>query len=230
MRLRVLTSAALSGPAAVAALVLVAGSASAAQSPAGLLAASLAAGKAQGSVHYIARARFGAEAVTITGDAALDRGRQQIAFTKSGQTGHATVLVVNNTAFIKGDAFTLTNYMRIPATLANRWLSLAHTTSGFKTVAEAVRLGSTLDELKMVAPLQFVPGHSIAGTRTTAIRGKVPQGGVAAFATLYVRAGGLPLPVEQVSTESSGATDTVTFNRWKESVTVAAPSKATPIH
>jgi len=230
MRLSVLASALFSGLAATAALVLVAGSALAAQSPAALLAASLAAGKAQGSVHYVARARFGAETVTITGDAALDRGRQQIAFTKSGQTGHATVLVVNNTAFIKGDAFTLTNYMQIPATLANRWLSLAHTASGFKAVAEAVRLGSTLSELKMVAPLQLAPGRSIAGTRTVAIRGKVPQNGVAVIATLYVRASGLPLPVKQVSTESGGATDTVTFNGWKESVTVVAPSRATPIH
>jgi len=210
--------------------VLAAGPSSATRSPAALLTASLAAGKAQGSVHYVARARFGTEAVTITGDAALDRGRQQIAFTKSGQTGHATVLVVNNTAFIKGDAFTLTNYMRIPATLANRWLSLAHTAAGFKTVAEAVRLGSTLNELKVVAPLQFVPGRSIAGTRTVGIRGKVPQSGVTIFATLYVRASGPPLPVKQVSTESSGATDVITFTRWKESVTVVAPSSATPIH
>jgi hypothetical protein len=230
MRLSVLMGVSLWVSAAAAALALVASSASAAQSPAALLAASLAAGKAQGSVHYVARARFGAETVTITGDAALDRGRQQIAFTKAGQTGHATVLVVNNTAFIKGDAFTLTNYMQIPATLANRWLSLSHTASGFKTVAEAVRLGSTLDQLKMVAPLRAATGRLIAGTRTIAIRGNVPQGGVTVLSTLYVRATGVPLPVEQVSTESSGATDIITFSHWQEPVTVTPPGKATPIH
>jgi uncharacterized OsmC-like protein len=214
---------------AAVSLVLAAGSAAATRTPATLLAASLAAGKAQGSVHYVARAKFGSEGVTITGDAAVDRGRQQITFTKSGQTGHATVLVVNNTAYIKGDAFTLTNYMQIPGTLANRWLSVAHTTKGFKTVAEAVRLASTLDELKMTAPLQFVAGRSIGGVRTVGIRGNEPAGSLTATATLYVNAGKTPLPVVQVSTESNGASDTVTFSRWKERVTVVAPTGATPL-
>jgi hypothetical protein len=194
-----------------------------------LLAASLAAGKAQGSVHYIARARFGTQAVTIKGDAAVDRGRQQITFTKAGRVGHATVLVVNNTAYIKGDAFTLVNYMQISGTLANRWLSLAHTARGFTTVAEAVRLGSTLAELKMTAPLRIVPGRSVGGTRTIGISGKAPQGSLTVVATLYVRVGKSPLPVEQLSTESGGASDSVTFSRWKEKVTVVAPSAATPL-
>ena len=222
MRLSVLVGSAL--------VVLMAGSASAAQSPAALMAASLGAGKAQGSVHYIARARFGALTVTIAGDAALDRGRQSITFTKSGRTGHATVLVVNNTAFIKGDAFTLTNYMQISGTLANKWLSLAHTAPAFKSVAEAVRLGSTLSELKMSAPLQIVPGRTIARTPTVGIRGKLPQGSLTSSATLYVRAGATPLPVEQISTEANGASDVITFDHWKEKVVVVAPSTATPLH
>lgn len=214
---------------AAATLVLASGSAAATRTPAAVLAASLVAGKAQGSVHYVARSRFGGEAVTIDGDAALDRGRQLITFTKSGRTGRATVLVVNDTAYIKGDAFTLVNYMRIPPALANRWLSLAHTVPGFKSVAEAVRLGSTLAELKMTAPLRFVPGRSIAGARTVGIRGREPQSGPAVDATLYVAAGKTPLPVEQISTESSGASDSVVFSRWREPVSVSAPAGATPL-
>lgn len=215
------TGLALVSAAVTATLVVAAGATAAAGTPAALLAASLAAGKAQGSVHYVARARFGGETVTIDGDAAIDRGRQQITFTKSGRSGRATVLVVNNTAYIKGDAFILPNYMQIPATLANRWLSLAHTVPAFKPVAEAVRIGSTLAELKMTAPLRFVPGRSIAGTRTTGIRGKT--------STLYVKAGKTPLPVEQVSVEANGASDTISFSRWKEPVTVVAPAGATAL-
>lgn len=210
-------------------LAVAASSVAAASTPASLLAASLAAGKAQGSVHYLARAKFGNQGVTINGDAAIDRGRQQITFTKAGHTGHATVLVVNNTAYIKGDAFTLTNYMQIDPTLANKWLSLAHTASGFKNVVEAVRLESTLAELKMTAPLRLVPGRSIAGSATTGISGKAPAGSLTTTATLYVKTGKTPLPVEQVSTESGGASDTITFSRWKERVTVVAPTGATPL-
>ena len=104
------------------------------------------------------------------------------------------MLVVNDTAYIKGDAFTLVNYMQIQGTLANRWLSLAHTAKGFKTVAEAVRLGSTLDELKMTAPLEIVPGRTFSGVHTIGINGKTPVGSLAAKATLYVSAGKTPLP------------------------------------
>jgi hypothetical protein len=211
------------------ALTVTAAASAAARTPAALLAASLAAAKAQGSVHYVARAKFGDQTVSISGDAALDRGRQQITFSMSGQTGHGTVLVVQNTAYIKADAFTLTNYMQLPASLANRWLSVAHTNQDFKAVAEAVRLSSTLDELKMTAPLRFVPGRSIAGTATVGISGKAPQSSLSGNATLYVRAGKTPLPVEQVSTESGGASDSVIFTHWKERVTVVAPAGATPL-
>jgi hypothetical protein len=216
------------GLAVVVTLTFVASTA-AASTPGSLLTASLAAGKAQGSVHYLARANFGDQSVTINGDAALDRGRQQITFTKAGTSGHATVLVVNNTAYIKGDAFTLMNYMQIQGSLANRWLSLAHTTHGFAQVAEAVRLGSTLAELKMTAPLRTVAGRTIGGMHTIGISGKAPAGSLTTKATLYVRAGKTPLPVEQVSTESGGSSDSITFSKWKEAVTVVAPTGATPL-
>lgn len=205
-------------------LAVVASSAAATPTPASLLAASLAAGKAQGSVHYVAHAKFGDQGVTIVGDAALDRGRQLITFAKAGKSGRATVLVVNNTAYIKGDAFTLVNYMHIDGALANRWLSLAHTATGFKTVAEAVRLGSTIDELKMTAPLKFVAARSIEGSRTVGISGTAPKGSLSPTETLYVKSGKTPLPVEQISTSAS-----IAFSRWKENVTVVALTGATPL-
>src|SRR2546426_659936 len=103
---------------------------------------SMAAARAQRSVHYVMSAMGAGAGVTITGDAAADRGVQEIEYHRGARSGHVTVRVVANTAYIRGDAFTLVNYMGFNAAdatvLSGKWLKLAHTKRGFMTVAEAV--------------------------------------------------------------------------------------------
>lgn len=149
----------LAGVAAIALSVGV-GAATAAVPPSRLVSSALAKAHAQRSVHYVSSQASSGMAVTIAGDAATDRGIQHITCRKGGRVGHVTVLVVATTAYLRGDEFTLTNYMRIPpsaaAAWAGKWLSLAQSAPDYAAVAAAVRLGSTLDELNMPQPFRDV--------------------------------------------------------------------------
>lgn len=226
----VVGSRCLAGAAALAALVGV-GGASAARPPSRLVSAALAKAHAQTSVHYVSSQASSGRAVTIVGDAATDRGIQHITYRRSGRAGHVTVLVVANIAYIRGDAFTLENYMGIPpsaaAAWAGKWLSLARSAPDYPTVSAAVRLGSMLDEVKMPPPFRELGTSTRHGRRVVGIVSRFRHAGRTVTATLYVDAA-RSLPVEQVD-RSGGITVTATFSRWNERVTVSPLGSAIAI-
>lgn len=212
-------------------LFLVAGVASGAVSPGRLFSSALAKARAQRSVHYVASQTFGGRVVRIVGDAAANRGVQHVTYRKGGRVGRVTVRVVANTAYVKGDAFTLENYMGIPpssaTTWAGKWLSLASSAPDYKTVAAAVRLASTLDELKMPRPLRRAGTLTLHGRRLVGIKSRFRRAGHTVSETLYVDVA-RSLPVEQVGS-SSGIKVKSTFSRWNEPVSVSSPTSAIPI-
>jgi hypothetical protein len=209
--------------------LIVTTTAAAAGTPAQTLAAALAAARAQQSVHYVVAQASPTVSTGMVGDAARDRGIQRITYRNGGKTGHVTVIVVANTAYVRGDAFTLEHYMGLPAATASsdagKWLRLVHTSPGFATVAEGVRISSTIGELAMSKSLTAIPATTVAGRRVIGIQSKFTSSGHAITETLYVSASGTPLPVEQL-TVSGPVAVRVRFSRWNEAVRLSAPSSS----
>lgn len=212
-------------------LLVSVGVASAAVSPARLLSAALAKARAQRSVHYVASQTSAGRSVTIVGDSAVDRGVQQITLREEGRVGHATVRVVADTAYVRGDAFTLENFMGIPASLAagwaGRWLSLASSAPDYRTVSAGVRLASTLGELKMPPPYRGGGSLMVNGRRLVGVESRFRRGGRTVRETLYIDPA-RTLPVEQVGS-SSGIGVKSTFSSWNEPVSVSPPASAIAI-
>src|SRR4051812_21401884 len=142
---------------------------------------------ARHSVHYVSSAGGS----SIVGDAGRTEGVQYVTFTENGKTGHAEIRVVANTAYVRGDAFTLQNYMGVPAidaaASAWKWLYLKPTDQGFATVAQAVRIGSLLSAVAAPGPHRSIP-HGV--------RSVVKTGGGTTTTTMYVNS--VPLPVKVV--------------------------------
>lgn len=202
-------------------------------SPAARLASIVAAARVERSVHYVNVGALGVVRVGIVGDAGIARGIQRITYRKAGKTGHVTVIVSSNTVYIRGDAFTLINYMgfkAIPAAkYAGVWVLIPRTDTDYSTVAAGVTLLSTIDQLKLSKPLSSVPDTTINGQRVLGVRGKLPTAtGLNATATLYARATRPPLPVQEVVRQPN-AQLTVTLGKWNEPIHVATPKTAVPI-
>jgi hypothetical protein len=219
--------------AAGSALVLLfAATAAAATSPAGVYRAAIAAAGAQKSVHYVSTSSIGGNRETIVGDAGRERGIQRISFAHGGTTGHVTVIVTTTAAYVRGDAFTLRNYMGLTSAqvsqYAGRWFSVKPPTVEYAVIAEAVRMRSFVNELTMAGPYTAVPATTLGGHSVTGVRSKVTHAGKTATVTLYV-AGGSSLPVVQVVDGSSGKV-TTTLTRWNEQVAVVAPHGAVAFH
>lgn len=218
--------------AATALALAFAATSAAATSPADVYRAAIAAASAKLSVHYVSTSNLAGSSETMVGDAALDRGSQRITYSHGGTTGHVTVLVVKSTAYVRGDAFALTSYMGLTsaqaARYAGRWFFLKPPGGAYSVVAEAVRLGSFVNELQMPAPYTAAPKKTIGGRSVGGVRSKVTRAGKTATLTLYV-ASGTNLPVAQVIEGSIGKI-TTTLGKWNERVAVVAPHGALAFH
>ena len=204
----------------------------AAASPGSLLASILAAGRAQRSVHYVSTARSGAIRVVAVADVGATKGVQRITFSKAGATGHVTVVVSARTAYVRGDAFVLVNYMGFKpaaaAKYANAWVFIPRTDRAFAAVAEDVTLPSTMGSLKGPGRPIAAPSTTIGSRRVVGVQWRARVGGKSVVATLYARAAGTALPVEQRAS-SGGNLISVIFSRWNEPIHVTAPKPAVPI-
>jgi hypothetical protein len=192
-----------------------------------------AAARAKHSVHYVTftDAVF---RVRIVGDVSGGRGIQRITFVQGPKLGHLTVLVVRRTAFIRGDAFTLRNYLGFTTSQASRyhgkWISIRHASRGYSTIAGSVTFGSFLSELypkgaHLVAVSGTVDGDHVVGVQVARQRG-----GLSVVSTLYAPAHGTPLPLKQHElAPGRGYESWEEFGRWNEPVHVRAPAHAVPI-
>ena len=220
--------------AAILVALCAAGSAAATVSPETLLTSAIAAMRTQQSYHYVERGvqpLAGGVRVSMIGDATHTEGIQRITYSKGSRTGHVTVVVVANTAYIRGDAFTLKNYMAFSAAQATaysgKWLRLAHTASGFPTVSADVRLDSSaLAALKMPSSVRSIRHGIVRGQRVTGLRATIHNSGLTGVETLYLRATGVPLPVEQMVTVNRKLVTDVVYSGWGERVHVSAPRAA----
>jgi hypothetical protein len=215
---------------AATSLLLVPSSVGAAASPRATLAAILAAGRAQRSVHYVAIANNGVSRTRLVCDVATTSGIQRITFEEGGRTGKVTVLVSAGTAYIRGDSFILTSYLGFkPAgavRYAGKWIRIPPSDRAYAPVSAAVTLRSTIDEFELNGPLTFLPAKTVAGQKTIGIKGTV--GKPAAQASLYARASGTPLPVGEVETFGKALDETL-LSRWNEPVHVQVPAGSVPI-
>ena len=205
---------------------------SAATSPAKMIASILEAGKAKSSVHYTSEGDYGPVQIDFVGDATITEGIQRITYSKAKQTGHVTVIVSGNTAYVRGDAFTLENYIgfaKVAASkYAGRWVRFPHTDKGYATVAAGVTLSDAVDELKLQGRLSKVPVTTIDGRRVLGVRGTLSAAGHNSIVdTVYAQASGL-LPVREVVTQGTSKL-TVDYSKWNTPFGLDAPKRSTPI-
>jgi hypothetical protein len=200
-------------------------------SPARLVAASVAAVHAQRSVHYVNHTSSGGLRLTEVGDVGATRGVQRVTFRRNGTTGRLTVVVSNRTAYIRGDAFTLTDYLGLGFASATRyggrWISIPRSDRAYRIVAGGVTLPSLVAELRLAAPFSRLRDTTIAGRHVRVVRGKLAATRGRGTAVVYLSARGRPLPLEE--TTRFGGRGSATFSRWNEALRLPRPTRVVPV-
>jgi hypothetical protein len=203
------------------------------KSAAQVLALSLAAARAQGSVHLAAVDSAGSSAVSSY-DITATVGEQIV----SGGQANATLLVLPGAAYLKADAPFLQNSLGLEpgaaARYAGQWISFKPGDPGYRQVVSGDTLPSALGEATPTGTLTLTPTGTVDGQQVVGVRGGLPAdsaSGARGSMTLYVSTAAPYLPVELVTQGSlagQNASATVTFSRWRQPVSVTAPASATP--
>jgi hypothetical protein len=197
------------------------GSGIADKSPAAILAATKVAADGAKSVHVSGSIVSGNSPITLDMQLLAGKGgRGQLS-----QDGLSFELIeVGDTVYIKGSpAF----YKHIGGgaaaqLLQGKWLKAPATGSDFASLGQLTNLHELVD--------QTLSDHgTLSKSGTTTVKGQKVVGltGKAKGGTLYVAATGKPYPIEIAKSGSSS--DSITFDRWDEPLTLSAPANAIDI-
>jgi hypothetical protein len=202
-------------------------------SPKALRASIVDAAKAQQSVHYVQKNILGNALLTLTGDVATDHGIQHVKLVAGKQTGRITIYVVDQTAYVQGNAFGLHALQGLTKTqaakYAGQWISIPKGDKLYAGTAAAVTLGSFVQSIAPRGRLKTFSAKA-HGVRVVGVRGIFGKGKRRTLTAIDARAKGKKLPLEAEDftpgEESIGHT---AISKWNESVQVQAPSSSTPI-
>jgi hypothetical protein len=200
--------------------------------PSGLLASILKAGDAEKAVRYVSSFSDGPVSLRQVADVGASQGVQHTTYTKSGRSGHVTVLVISNTAYLRGDAFALANYNGLPSAIATKyadvWIMIPRTSGAYATVTAGVTLPSTIAELNISGVIIAVPPTSVSGQRVVGVKGTSKDAGQTITITLFARASSSPLPVEEL-TARGAVRGSVVLSKWNETVDEPRPAHSVSI-
>ena len=204
-------------------------SAAASSSPKQLLAAIVDAANARHSVHIASKAEYGTVQLNEVDDVGTTVGIQRLTLIETGHTGHVTVIATPKAAYVRGDAFTLVNYIGAKASAAVKydgvWIKFTPKDAGYKNTIAGVTLASAISQLEPAAPLRTIRHVTIGGVKVFGVRGVTPTGQPPPAAdTIYARAVGDPLPVKQV-VKLGKQRLSVTLSRWNEPIQLHIPKK-----
>jgi hypothetical protein len=201
------------------------------KSAAQILAISLAAARAKGSVHITQTGRFAGKAKTTVLDQSQTSGREL----DSGGAGRGEILVVSGVAYVKGTLSYLTNmgFSQLDAAKgAGRWISFHKGQPGYGGVASDETLDQTLSDSVPDQPLTGPVATTLHGQPVLEITG-IATRGASGQVSFYVSATAPYLPVEVVDDLAIPSGPPINFtmrlSKWHEAVSVSAPSGSTSV-
>ena len=190
----------------------------ASKSPAEILAAAKSAASSASSVHVAGSLNSGATPLTLDMDLAAGRGgRGQIS--EGGLSFE--LIVVGDTVYIKGSPAFYSHFGGSAAAqlFRGKWLKAPVTGGELASLASLTNLGKLLEQT-LSSNGTLVRG----ATTTVASQPVVELHDTAHNGSLYVATTGQPYPIEVVKRGTE--TGHVSFTRWNQPVTLAAPAGA----
>jgi len=203
-----------------------------------IVAAAVAATKAQISFHFVETAGSGSSDVRIVGDVGVSSGEQHITVGNGTKNGHVTVLLSKKTAYFTGDLVGLEGFTglteKLASPLAGKWISVPSTNPSFPSLAASLAVSTAAAQLvKLSGTLTRESTSKMFGHDSIAVRATQTSSSGSMSLTMYVATSGasLPILVEGTTrvTGSSARSVSARFSGWGEAVRVSAPMSAVPI-
>jgi len=182
------------------------------------------------NVHYVSTSDISQVPFVESGDAGPASGTQSILIGKGATLDSASLIVIGDLTYVKGNERAMEDLTGLPSTQAatamGRWVLFSSNNPTFAQVVVGVRSQDVAQEVALKGPFTFGPSRTLHGLRVEALRGTELQGTKKMRAVLYVRASGRHVLVEEDTVtalgKSNGA-EHIVFSKWGEPVKPKAP-------
>ncbi len=189
------------------------------------------------TVHYTSTGLNSKVSIVESGDAGPASGTQQVLIGTGPAAENASLVVIGEITYFKGNASALEALMNLSptqaATDAEKWVYFSSSNPKFAQVVAGVRSNDVARQLALQGPYTFGTPRKLDGHEVVAIRGtQRVQGLKTEPAVLYVLSSGRHLPVEEDTVTAQGqpnGMDHVVFTKWGEHVRPTAPAGALTI-
>jgi hypothetical protein len=183
------------------------------------------------SVHYASQAVSSKMPILVSGDAGPASGTQEILVGSGATADQASLVVIGDFTYFKGNAVALQNLILMPASMAStdagQWVLFSSSNPLYAQVVDGVRSHDVSQEIALKGPYTLGPPRQLDGVAVDTIRGTLDQQGAKPTpAALYIRTGGRHLIVEEDSVGANGAANAkvhIVFSKWGEKVKPLAP-------
>lgn len=171
--------------------------------------------------------------LTEVADVGRFDGTQSVAGTRVGQRVSATIVLVGETAYVRGNANGLRDLVGLKAPAAakeaGKWLLVpASDQQLFGNLAGGLTVSSAVQQLDLVGALKLLPETTLGARAVLGVETATVATGTPGTQVLYMRADGRPLPVEEVQRFQS-VEDSISFGHWGEPPQAKVPPAPVPL-
>lgn len=183
------------------------------------------------SVHYASDGTISNVPILESGDAGPASGIQVVLVGTGTQSDSATLVVIGDITYLKGNARALVDLAGLSTDQASadqgQWVLFSTDNPAFAQVVAGVRSHDVAEEIALKGPYTFGAPRKLDGFEVDAIRGtQALQGTKKVDVVLYVRASGRHIVVEEDTVGAKGkpnGAEHFIFSKWGEKVKPTAP-------
>lgn len=182
-------------------------------------------------VHYVSTSNVSKVPFFESGDAGPASGSQTIRIGEGATLDRASLIVIGDLTFVKGNQRAMEDLTGLSATEAatamGRWVLFSSNNPTFSQVVVGVRSHDVAEEVALQGPVTLGPSRTLQGYRVDALQGmQTFQGSKKMKAVLYVRASGRHVLIEEDTVNTQGKSngaEHIVFSKWGEVVKPKAP-------
>jgi hypothetical protein len=182
-------------------------------------------------VHYSSSSNAAHTPFSESGDAGPASGTQAILVGQGASLDRASLIVIGDLTFVKGNQLAMEDLTGQSATEAattmGHWVLFSSDNPAFSQVVVGVRSRDVAQEVALKGPYTLGRPRPLRGSSVDVLRGTLKlQGEKKMDAVLYVRASGRHVLIEEDTVDAHGApngAEHIVFSKWGESVRPKAP-------
>lgn len=183
---------------------------------------------AQRAVHIVDKAEAFGVSLAETATAGLKDGTLSAVLHADGQAARMQ-MVLHGNLYFTANAFGLVTFLGFNPTAAQteagKWISVPRGSAYFAAFSGSLTVGSVVQALYIGGTVQAEPSTTILGKEVNVVRETLSSKGGNSVETVYVRATGIPLPVQSVL-QTGGVTATDTYSGWGKAPKAKAPKSS----